>query len=185
LFVYPADLIIVQHRSTEYNSEINGFIDRVEPKVGVTQLCKLSRIVNSGIDTTYLASVWNRDSGEILKELPVEPVLTAAGDYWLKVGGLPNTVTLAQGDYIAVGQNVSSDSYFKVGNTALNDQGEIEISATLWTPEIVNQNNIVYNSLNRMVIYIPTTHPKYDVYTNDTSLGWKGFKLLSSYQFPF
>lgn len=142
------DLIIVQHITTEVNDESSGFVLHAEPMIGNSQTITLSAPSSINLSADYSAAVYRLRENELQVDLnvtgqysPTEGVnvLTINNlDRELKGPGEDYT-----GDYVIVGQNVTFRRTYRVQKIEPQDDGTVSVTAVLWSPDILNVNDLV------------------------------------------
>lgn len=140
------NIILIQHTVTEQAKEMSGFVIETQNFNAGTQLIKLSVPIQSGLDSSYSASIYRLRNGTLQRNLPVA-VINIDGFNWLQISGLNEHLSPPtddyNGDYVIVSVNVIDRRQFKVSRIEPSMDGSVKITAILWTPKIFDDSDLV------------------------------------------
>lgn len=141
LFLAPGEAIIVQHSATEYDYDLSGYVT----EVGVydvttqTQRVLLSRQPSNLITSNYKATIHLQETNTVLDNLSFS-VVQVSGLYYLDIVNLPSPISLY--DPVVIGRTVIEDKVYRIQNLAISENGEISISAVLWSNKLFDFSDI-------------------------------------------
>jgi hypothetical protein len=141
LFLAPGEAILVQHTATEYDYDISGYVT----EVGVydiatqTQRILLSRQPSNLITSDYKATIQLQETNTVLENLTFTLVLEN-GFYYLDIENLPSPISLY--DPVVIGRAVIEDKVYRIQNLAISENGEISISAVLWSNKLFDFSDL-------------------------------------------
>ena len=141
LFLAPGEAILVQHTATEYDYDISGYVT----EVGVydittqTQRILLSRQPSNFITSDYKATIQLQETNTVLENLTFTLVQNN-GFYYLDIENLPSPISLY--DPVVIGRAVIEDKVYRIQNLAISENGEISISAVLWSNKLFDFSDL-------------------------------------------
>jgi hypothetical protein len=141
LFLAPGEAILVQHTATEYDYDISGYVT----EIGVydittqTQRILLSRQPSNLITSDYKATIQLQENNTVLENLTFTLVLEN-GFYYLDIENLPSPISLY--DPVVIGRAVIEDKVYRIQNLAISENGEISISAVLWSNKLFDFSDL-------------------------------------------
>lgn len=141
LFLAPGEAILVQHTATEYDYDISGYVT----EVGVydittqTQRILLSRQPSNLITSDYKVTIQLQETNTVLENLTFTLVLEN-GFYYLDIENLPSPISLY--DPVVIGRAVIEDKVYRIQNLAISENGEISISAVLWSNKLFDFSDL-------------------------------------------
>lgn len=141
LFLAPGEAILVQHTATEYDYDISGYVT----EVGVydittqTQRILLSRQPSNLITSDYKATIQLQETNTVLENLTFT-LVQENGFYYLDIENLPSPISLY--DPVVIGRAVIEDKVYRIQNLAISENGEISISAVLWSNKLFDFSDL-------------------------------------------
>lgn len=141
LFLAPGEAILVQHTATEYDYDISGYVT----EVGVydlttqTQRILLSRQPSNLISSDYKATIQLQETNTVLENLTFT-LVQENGFYYLDIENLPSPISLY--DPVVIGRAVIEDKVYRIQNLAISENGEISISAVLWSNKLFDFSDL-------------------------------------------
>lgn len=141
LFLAPGEAILVQHTATEYDYDISGYVT----EVGVydittqTQRILLSRQPSNLITSDYKATIQLQETNTVLENLTFT-LVQENGFYYLDIEDLPSPISLY--DPVVIGRAVIEDKVYRIQNLAISENGEISISAVLWSNKLFDFSDL-------------------------------------------
>lgn len=141
LFLAPGEAILVQHTATEYDYDISGYVT----EVGVydlttqTQRILLSRQPSNLITSDYKATIQLQETNTVLENLTFT-LVQENGFYYLNIENLPSPISLY--DPVVIGRAVIEDKVYRIQNLAISENGEISISAVLWSNKLFDFSDL-------------------------------------------
>lgn len=141
LFLAPGEAILVQHTATEYDYDISGYVT----EVGVydittqTQRILLSRQPSNLITSDYKATIQLQETNTVLENLTFT-LVQENGFYYLDIENLPSPISLY--DPVVIGRDVIEDKVYRIQNLAISENGEISISAVLWSNKLFDFSDL-------------------------------------------
>ena len=141
LFLAPGEAILVQHTATEYDYDISGYVT----EVGVydittqTQRILLSRQPSNFITSDYKATIQLQETNTVLENLTFT-LVQENGFYYLNIENLPSPISLY--DPVVIGRAVIEDKVYRIQNLAISENGEISISAVLWSNKLFDFSDL-------------------------------------------
>jgi len=140
LYVQPGDLMIVQHRITEYELEISGVVTLAEPFNAGTQTITLSKTPAIEVGSTYRAAVLFKRDGSTQAELVVDAFVDN-GVTQLSIQGLRQALQVQ--DLVVVGKNIQQDSTYRVAKIGIEDDGTATINGVIWRKTMLDPSGLV------------------------------------------
>jgi hypothetical protein len=108
------------------------------------QRIKLSTPIQSGINSSYSASIYRLRNNTLQRNLPVS---IESGSQWLRISNLSETLSPPadgyNGDYVIIGLDTVNKRTFRVSGIEPLEDGSVRISGVLWTPKIHDTSNLV------------------------------------------
>ena len=141
LFLAPGEAILVQHTATEYDYDISGYVT----EVGVydittqTQRILLSRQPSNLITSDYKATIQLQETNTVLENLTFT-LVQENSFYYLDIEDLPSPISLY--DPVVIGRAVIEDKVYRIQNLAISENGEISISAVLWSNKLFDFSDL-------------------------------------------
>jgi len=141
LFLAPGEAILVQHTATEYDYDISGYVT----EVGVydittqTQRILLSRQPSNLITSDYKATIQLQETNTVLENLTFA-LVQENGFYYLDIENLPSPISLY--DPVVIGRAIIEDKVYRIQNLAISENGEISISAVLWSNKLFDFSDL-------------------------------------------
>lgn len=141
LFLAPGEAILVQHTATEYDYDISGYVT----EVGVydittqTQRILLSRQPSNLITSDYKATIQLQETNTVLENLTFT-LVQENSFYYLDIENLPSPISLY--DPVVIGRAVIEDKVYRIQNLAISENGEISISAVLWSNKLFDFSDL-------------------------------------------
>ena len=141
LFLAPGEAILVQHTATEYDYDISGYVT----EVGVydittqTQRILLSRQPSNLITSDYKATIQLQETNTVLENLTFT-LVQENGFFYLDIENLPSPISLY--DPVVIGRAVIEDKVYRIQNLAISENGEISISAVLWSNKLFDFSDL-------------------------------------------
>lgn len=141
LFLAPGEAILVQHTATEYDYDISGYVT----EVGVydlttqTQRILLSRQPSNLITSDYKATIQLQETNTVLENLTFT-LIQENGLFYLDIENLPSPISLY--DPVVIGRAVIEDKVYRIQNLAISENGEISISAVLWSNKLFDFSDL-------------------------------------------
>lgn len=143
LFLQPGEIIIVQHKHTEYEYHVSGFVTEIQPFDEGNQVVRLSRQPVEGITPEYKANVHFRNQSN--SELAIQKDISFSVVY---VGGVPLLEFtglregLVVGDPVVIGKDLEHESQYRIQAISFDELGNASITAIIWKPEFLNTDNL-------------------------------------------
>lgn len=147
-YLQPGDLILVQHTITEFDRECSGFALESTYNAGGFYEVLLSSVTEVGIEpSTYNCACWHLANGYLENNLSAYSVNYSNGIIKLRIYGATQAILPPSenrsGDYISIGKNITQERTYKINMVNPNSNGQIEIQAVKWTPEMLTANGLV------------------------------------------
>jgi hypothetical protein len=141
LFLAPGEAILVQHTATEYDYDISGYVTEVGGYDITTQTQRilLSRQPSNLITSDYKATIQLQETNTVLENLTFA-LVQENGFYYLDIENLPSPISLY--DPVVIGRAVIEDKVYRIQNLAISENGEISISAVLWSNKLFDFSDI-------------------------------------------
>ncbi len=141
LFLAPGEAILVQHTATEYDYDISGYVTEVGGYDITTQTQRilLSRQPSNLITSDYKATIQLQETNTVLENLTFTLVLENSF-YYLDIEDLPSPISLY--DPVVIGRTVIEDKVYRIQNLAISENGEISISAVLWSNKLFDFSDL-------------------------------------------
>ena len=99
----------------------------------------LSRQPSNLITSDYKATIQLQETNTVLENLTFTLVLEN-GFYYLDIENLPSPISLY--DPVVIGRAVIEDKVYRIQNLAISENGEISISAVLWSNKLFDFSDI-------------------------------------------
>lgn len=150
-FMSPGDLIIVQHATTDIDSEVGGYVTEViTPYSNGTQTVRLSCPLSAVYGNEYSVSVYRNEGDTNQSNLAFNTTLLPDNTIVLNIYGLLSELKATRefyvGDNVNISKNVFTKRTYRINSLQPKDDGSVGVNAILWTPAMLNADGLVWYS---------------------------------------